>query len=89
MDGIKAREIISTFNRESIPAGCGNTFIFLWLLGQNDIQIRQVDLAEMMGIEKRTLRDHIYKLIDAQIIDSEQIYNAPNIIKLKRFKHNV
>lgn len=81
-------EIILTLNREGVPGLATTTFVFLWGFGTNQIDLSQRELALASGFKKRTIRDHLYKLRDAGLIEYHKNNTRDNTIYLKRFKHN-
>jgi DNA-binding MarR family transcriptional regulator len=87
MNPERTREIISICNKEGTGSDI-TTFMYLWLLGENEINYTQTQLATMLQLEKRTLRGHLYRLASRGLIESTQHYSKPNTIKLKRFRHN-
>lgn len=63
-------------------------FLFLWLYGKNEIQLKQEELSNLTAYKKRTLRSQLYKLRDADYINYSGHWDVDGkTIEILKFRH--
>lgn len=86
----QVQDIIRDCNAEGLSSPLITTFLYLWTFKQNRIQKSQQFLAKDSQMDKRRLRDHLYKLIKAGYIEYHrpETYAGEKIIELRKYRHN-
>lgn len=83
----KNQEIIKELTDEGLAKAYVLTFVFLREYGSNEIKKSMQDLADDLGIPKRTIRHHIYNIDEFGLIDRKSNPRTINSIYLKRYRH--